>query len=68
MTTTVRCTSLVFASTLFSIFFFDASMSNNHDNNSKKKKKKQESKSKKNAVWWFKREFQRFMNPLLLCI
>ena len=65
MTTTVRCTSLVFASTLFSIFFFDASMSNNHDNNSKKKK---ESKSKKNAVWWFKREFQRFMNPLLLCI
>ena len=68
MTTTVRCTSLVFASTLFSIFFFDASMSNNHDNNSKKKKKKQESKSKKNAVLWFKREFQRFMNPLLLCI
>ena len=40
MTTTVRCTSLVFASTLFSIFFFDASMSNNHDNNRKKKKKK----------------------------
>lgn len=63
MTTTDRCTSLVFASALFSIFFFDTSMSNNCDNNSKRK-----SKSKKNAVWWFKLEFQRFMNPLLLCI